>query len=77
MVGSCEDGDGPVGFITCTEFLDQRENSHLLTKDCASWCCFFFNVYRHYKTKIIIYLLKPLKPVCSVNNMGDFISYVT
>jgi len=59
MVGFCEDGDEPVGFITCMEFLDQRENSQLLKKDSASWC-WFFNVDRHYKTKIIIYLLKPL-----------------
>jgi hypothetical protein len=24
-----------------------------------------------------MYLLNPLKPVCRVNNMGDFILYVT
>jgi hypothetical protein len=76
MVGSCEDGDEPVGFITCTEFLDQQENSQLLKKASAS-CCWFFSVDRHYKTKIIIYLLNPLKPVCHVNSMGDLISYVT
>jgi hypothetical protein len=34
----CEDGDEPVGFIPCTEFLDQRENSYLLQKDSASCC---------------------------------------
>jgi len=38
MVGCCEDGDEPFGFIICTEFLDQRENSRLLKKDSASWC---------------------------------------
>jgi len=41
MIGSCEDGDESVGFIICTEFLDQRENSQLLKKYSASWCWFF------------------------------------
>jgi hypothetical protein len=42
MVGFCEDGDEPVGFITCMEFLDQRENSQLLKKDSASFMVLVF-----------------------------------
>jgi len=71
-VCSCEDGDERIGFISWTEFLDQQETSHLLKKNSVSWF-WFLNVDRHYKTKIVICLLKPLKPVCHVNNLGDFI----
>jgi hypothetical protein len=37
VVGSCEHENGPSGFITGKEFLDQLKNYALHKRDYASW----------------------------------------